>query len=208
MDFLEKIEEKKWVVLSIALSIVIMFLIFMTVFSKKEVVIEEATQTSSVIERQTEEASNQETQTDMYVDIKGAVVKPGIYQVNGNMRVLNVVELAGGFLKEADDKQINLSERVSDQMVIYIPKEGEHLEEIAINQQGSKADTDKSETLINLNTATIEELKQLNGVGDKKAENIIRHREEKGSFKVIDELKEVDGIGEKTFENLKSFITV
>lgn len=208
MDFLEKIEEKKWVMISIGLSIVIAILIFMTVFSKKEVVIEEATQISSVVTEHTEEADNQEIQTDMYVDIKGAVVKPGIYQVNGTMRVLNVVEMAGGFLKEADDKQINLSERVSDQMVIYIPKEGEQLEEIAMNQPGNKTQTDNSESLINLNTATIEELKQLNGVGDKKAENIIRHREEKGSFKVIDELKEVDGIGEKTFENLKSFITV
>ena len=96
-----------------------------------------------------------------------------------------------------------------DQMVIYIPKEGEKLEEVAIaKKETGESNKQSDESLINLNTATADELKKLNGVGDRKAENIIRHREEKGSFKNIDELKDVDGIGEKTFENLKSLITV
>ena len=70
-----------------------------------------------------------ETFSKMYVDIKGAVKLPGMYEVSSDMRVLNVIDMAGGLTLEADDQQVNFSQKVEDQMVIYIPKEGEEVSE-------------------------------------------------------------------------------
>ncbi|MGX7023365.1 helix-hairpin-helix domain-containing protein [Vagococcus hydrophili] len=176
---------------------------------KKPTLIENTQEKSLKIEEST---VKEETSSKIYVDIKGAVVKPGMYEVTPEMRILNVVELAGGLLKEADDKQVNFAQRLEDQMVIYIPKEGEILAEIENivpqNKEGEKGDEGKKEGKINLNQATKEELMTLNGVGEKKAEKIIEHREEKGSFESIEDLKKVNGFGEKTFESLKESITI
>lgn len=204
MDIIEKLKEKHYIVIGGIFGLIVFIMLLYNVFKPKPDLVMETTQNSTTYSMV---SSSEQMSDEMYVDIKGAVVKPGIYKVNATMRVLTVVEMAGGFLPEADDRQVNLSERVSDQMVIYIPKEGEELAEVTPSKNASSKD-ETTNTLVNLNTATIEELKTLNGVGEKKAENILRYREEKGSFKSIEELKEVDGIGEKTFEQLKSSITV
>ncbi|MGX6969760.1 helix-hairpin-helix domain-containing protein [Vagococcus bubulae] len=209
MNRFKKTEEKKWILIGIASLIMVIIFLAVRLFSSNNMIVEETQNimTSSTTLESTEVISDRTD--DMFVDIKGAVKNPGIYQVTGNMRVLNVVELAGGFLSEADDKQVNLSERVVDQMVIYIPKEGEKLEDLSLIKANEKSEQESSKSdLINLNTATIDELKTLNGIGEKKAESIIRYREEKGLFKAIEDLKNVDGIGEKTFENLKSSLTI
>jgi len=209
MNRFKNTEEKKWILIGIASLIMVIIFLAVRLFSSNNMIVEETQNimTSSTTLERTDVSSDRTD--DMFVDIKGAVKNPGIYQVTGNMRVLNVVELAGGFLFEADDKQVNLSERVVDQMVIYIPKEGEKLEDLSVIKANEKSEQESSKSdLINLNTATIDELKTLNGIGEKKAESIIRYREEKGLFKTIDDLKNVDGIGEKTFENLKSSLTI
>ena len=150
-----------------------------------------------------------ETFSKMYVDIKGAVKLPGMYEVSSDMRVLNVIDMAGGLTLEADDQQVNFSQKVEDQMVIYIPKEGEEVSEnIGLVNGGESGQTSEEEGKVNLNQASKEELMTLNGVGEKKAEKIIEHREENGSFKSIEEIKNVNGFGEKTFESLKSSITI
>ena len=150
-----------------------------------------------------------ETFSQMYVDIKGAVKLPGMYEVSSDMRVLNVIDMAGGLTLEADDQQVNFSQKVEDQMVIYIPKEGEEVSEnIGLVNGGESGQTSEEEGKVNLNQASKEELMTLNGVGEKKAEKIIEHREENGSFKSIEEIKNVNGFGEKTFESLKSSITI
>ena len=145
----------------------------------------------------------------MYVDIKGAVKLPGMYEVSSDMRVLNVIDMAGGLTLEADDQQVNFSQKVEDQMVIYIPKEGEEVSEnIGLVNGGESGQTSEEEGKVNLNQASKEELMTLNGVGEKKAEKIIEHREENGSFKSIEEIKNVNGFVEKTFESLKSSIII
>ncbi|MEG2938470.1 MAG: SLBB domain-containing protein, partial [Vagococcus sp.] len=108
----------------------------------------------------------------MYVDIKGAVKLPGMYEVTSDMRVLNVIDMAGGLKETADDSQVNFSQRIEDQMVIYIPVEGEELSETVIAGTNSNtANISKDEDgKINLNQATKEELMTLSGVGEKKAE--------------------------------------
>lgn len=146
----------------------------------------------------------------MYVDIKGAVKLPGMYEVTSDMRVLNVIDMAGGLKETADDSQVNFSQRIEDQMVIYIPVEGEELSETAIAGTNSNtANISKNEDgKVNLNQATKEELMTLSGVGEKKAEKIIEYREENGSFKTIEDLKNVNGFGEKSFESLEKYISI
>ncbi len=146
----------------------------------------------------------------MYVDIKGAVKLPGMYEVTSDMRVLNVIDMAGGLKETADDSQVNFSQRIEDQMVIYIPVEGEELSETVIAGKNSNtANISKDEDgKVNLNQATKEELMTLSGVGEKKAEKIIEYREENGSFKTIEDLKNVNGFGEKSFESLEKYISI
>ncbi|MBO0428003.1 helix-hairpin-helix domain-containing protein [Vagococcus fluvialis] len=146
----------------------------------------------------------------MYVDIKGAVKLPGMYEVTSDMRVLNVIDMAGGLKETADDSQVNFSQRIEDQMVIYIPVEGEELSETVIagtNSNTANISMDE-EGKVNLNQATKEELMTLSGVGEKKAEKIIEYREENGSFKTIEDLKNVNGFGEKSFESLEKYISI
>lgn len=143
----------------------------------------------------------------IYVDIKGAVKKPGMYEGLTEMRVWDAVALAGGVREDADTKQVNFSQRIVDQMVIYVPIIGEEGQELTSNdesQEGQKKAADK----INLNKANEAELTTLTGIGQKKAQEIIRYREENGGFKSIEELKNISGFGEKTFEKLKDSISV
>lgn len=146
----------------------------------------------------------------MYVDIKGAVKLPGMYEVTSDMRVLNVIDMAGGLKETADDSQVNFSQRIEDQMVIYIPVEGEELsEKVIAGSNSNTANISKDEDgKVNLNQATKEELMTLSGVGEKKAEKIIEYREENGSFKTIEDLKNVNGFGEKSFESLEKYISI
>lgn len=152
-----------------------------------------------------------EQDSELFVDVKGAVNKPGMYEAQGKMRVWDAVGLAGGVQENADTKQVNFSQRISDQMVIYIPVVGEVLPETETakevaneNSQSEAADSDKVE----LNKASETELQTLTGIGQKKAQEIIRYREENGGFKSIEDLKNISGFGEKTIEKLKEQITV
>ena len=138
---------------------------------------------------------------EIYIDIKGAVKDPGVYQAEATMRIVDALDLAGGLLEEADSNQLNLATKVVDQMVIYVPIKGEETNLIA---EGVPSTQENGK--ININTGSKEELMTLNGIGEKKAESIIQYREENGSFSTIEDIKNISGIGEKTFENLKEEI--
>lgn len=139
-----------------------------------------------------------------YVDIKGAVKAPGMYQVDAEMRVFDAIELAGGFLAEADTDQVNFAQHVTDQMVIYVPKVGEETAPSVSTLSSGSAEGD----LVNINTADAERLQTLPGIGPKKAAEIIQYRETNGSFQSVDELEKVSGIGKKTVEKLQQNITI
>lgn len=159
---------------------------------------------------QESEVSSQ-TKVVLYADIKGAVKEPGVYEVTENMRVTDLIQVAGGVLKEADPNQVNFSQLVTDQAVIYIPKKGEEVPvALTENQSTSKQEgvASKSEGKVNLNTATKEELESVSGIGEKKAEAILAFREENGSFKTVEDLSNVSGIGVKTVDRLKEGLTV
>jgi len=139
----------------------------------------------------------------MFVDVKGEVVKPGIYEADQTMRVNDLIQMAGGFTENAETKTVNLSQRLSDEMVIYVAKIGE---EVLESTMPEVATSDNAK--VNINTADASQLQTLSGVGQKRAEDIIQYREQNGSFKSVDELKNVSGFGEKTLEKLRDFITV
>ena len=140
------------------------------------------------------------------VDVKGAVKSPGIYDLPVGSRVNDAVQKAGGLTEQADSKGLNLAQKVSDEALVYVPTKGE---ESASQQAGSGAPSSTSkEKKVNLNKASLEELKQVKGLGGKRAQDIIDHREANGKFKSVDELKKVSGIGAKTIEKLKDYVTV
>lgn len=137
----------------------------------------------------------------MYTDIKGSVKEPGIYSFSSEERVYDVLKRAGGLLEEADSDRINF----------YIPAVGEelpeHLDQLA-SSEGKQPTADSEPPKININTATPSELQQIPGIGSVKAQEIIRFREENGSFQKVEDLQEISGIGEKTVEKLKNFVTI
>ena len=140
------------------------------------------------------------------VDVKGAVKSPGIYDLPVGSRVNDAVQKAGGLTEQADSKSLNLAQKVSDEALVYVPTKGE-----AVTSQQTASGTASStskEKKINLNKASLEELKQVKGLGGKRAQDIIDHRESNGKFKSVDELKKVSGIGAKTIEKLKDYVTV
>lgn len=137
------------------------------------------------------------------VDIKGNVVRPGVYEVLNESRVKDVVELAGGFTEEANTLTVNLAEKVQDQMVVYV---GGEEDPVAVAQPSSETSSESQK--ININLASKDELMQLNSIGSVKADNIIKYREEHGPFNSIEEITNVSGIGDKTFDSLKENLTI
>ena len=161
---------------------------------------------SSEKEVKKEEKEESPEQDLITVDVKGAVKSPGIYDLPLGSRVHDAVQKAGGLTEEADSKSLNLAQKVSDEALVYVPTKGEE----AASQQaasGTSSSTSKDKK-VNLNKASLEELKQVKGLGRKRAQDIIDHREANGKFKSVDELKKVSGIGTKTIEKLKDYVTV
>ena len=171
-------------------------------FSKREESVEGTTvvETTMLVEK-TEVSTTQETV--IFVDIKGAVKNPGVYQMKAGDRVKDALDTAGGLTDEADSQKVNLAQRVEDQMVIVVPKVGEEATEIPAGGTSKEAAKDGK---VNINTATVEELKTLKGVGEKKAEAIIEYRKKNGSFKTKEDLMKVRGIGKKLFESFQERI--
>lgn len=161
---------------------------------------------SSEKEVKKEEKEESAEQDLITVDVKGAVKSPGIYDLPVGSRVHDAVQKAGGLTEEADSKSLNLAQKVSDEALVYVPTKGEE----AASQQTASGTTPSTskEKKINLNKASLEELKQVKGLGGKRAQDIIDHREANGRFKSVDELKKVSGIGAKTIEKLKDYVTV
>lgn len=144
----------------------------------------------------------------MYVDISGAVNKPGIYSVDSETRLYEVIELAGGLTNDADIDSINQAEFVEDGQKILIPVVNRKVEEAGASASGdNSAGSVSSAGKININTASKEELKQLNGIGDAIADRIIEYRNST-RFNSIEDLKSVKGIGDSTFEKNRDRICV
>lgn len=140
---------------------------------------------------------------EVYVHIDGEVVNPGLYKLTTDDRVNDLLVLAGGATDKASLKDVNLAKRLEDEMKIYIPSKDEIVSNEVLGQSGLSSSTGK----INLNTASKDELKTLPGIGDSRADEIIRYRENTG-FSKLEDIKNISGIGDKTYDKLKDLISV
>lgn len=145
---------------------------------------------------------------EIVVDVKGAVNHPGVYTLKTNSRVVDAIEQAGGLAEGGEQNAINFAQVLEDQMVIYVPEIGEEGVDLAHLDQNIGGEEADGISKININVSEKEALMTLNGIGSSKADSILAYREENGNFETIEDIKNVSGIGEATFENLKEFITV
>ncbi|HJE18945.1 MAG TPA: ComEA family DNA-binding protein [Aliicoccus persicus] len=155
-----------------------------------------------------EEPVENYTLPDMiFVEVKGAVLYPGVYELPADARVKNVLEKAV-VQPEGDLLHVNQSMKLKDEQVVYVPFEDEAdlIPNTYVNEYDSAHEVDND--LININTASIEVLMRLNGVGEKTAQSIIEYREQNGLFMNTADLMQVSGIGEKKFQNLEQHIVV
>lgn len=195
----EKIEDNNWIVDSFE--------------EPKEETLEDSVELKEVEEKEN---------TTITVDMKGAVQNPKVYEVPVGTRIFQIIEMAGGVSPNAYTNNINLSKKVTDEMVIYIftkeqfeekisctirnEYEGEITEEI--RQKESIIQEAKEEMKYNLNDVTAKELETLPGIGVSKANSIIEYRTQKGKFKSIEELKEIPGIKDGIYEKIKDYFTI
>lgn len=146
---------------------------------------------------------------NIVVEIKGEVKKPDVYILNENAIIKDLIEAAGGLTENADLTNINRAKKLQNHDLIYIANKNEAIKGSQSSESSSSSkDTGNSDKKININTANLEELKTINGVGDAKAKSIMEYREKNGGFKSIDDIKNVTGITEKMFEKIKEQIEV
>jgi competence protein ComEA len=205
MDMWEAIKkyDKRWYILLLAVFIVAVAILFRNneMNEKEQGSILAAEQIMTEAAEKKEEKVQSKT---IVVDIKGAVARPGVYEIKDMARVNDVVAMAGGFTKEADQTKVNLAAKVHDEMMIYVPARGEtnipSIDSSVVSSNDSKK--------IYINTASEKEILQLPGIGPTKAAAIIAYREEHGPFQKAENLLNVAGIGEKTLEKIKEHIVV
>lgn len=211
--------------------IILLIIVIFVIYTKKYLVsnkYDEIDITNDIVKEEVIE--KEELHQKYTVDIKGAIKNPGVYTVDSNSKVNDVINLAGGLNKDADTSLINLAKKVTDEMVIIIyTKEQVKNSNIVnnvikvvekecicpnikndscLNNEIEDTITNKDNNkLININTATKEELETISGLGESKANNIIKYREEHGKFNSIEEIKNVSGIGETLYEKIKIYIT-
>ncbi len=142
------------------------------------------------------------------VYISGEINNPGVYEIREEQRLEDLIKEAGGLTNEADDRNLNLAQRLEDQMKIYIPNINEEnlLENTDRNQEALPV-SNMDSSLVNINTANKDELMSHPNIGDKRADSIIEYRKAQ-KFEKIEDIKNVTGIGEKYYEALKDLITV
>lgn len=167
----------------------------------------------------------EEKKNTIKVDVKGFVVNPNVYELDENSRVIDAIKIAGGLIDGANTELINLSQKLTDEMVIIVysnwqineyrnsKKEVVYIEvdKCPDNINGAcinKNNQTKTTGKVNINSATEAELTKISGVGASKAKDIIEYREQNGGFKQIEDIKNIKGIGDALFEKIKDSITI
>ncbi len=180
---------------------------------------EKAIPTSAPNEYQTTLTTENNDLPSVFVHVCGEVNIPGVYELPDGSRVNDAISLAGGFTENADKAYLNLARIIVDGEKIYVPSLSE-TEELSMEEKASGTGLpitnmqtivsgENTETLtININTATIEELTELPGIGESRAKDIISYRNNVGRFEKPEDIKNVSGIGDKMFERMKDYIRV
>jgi competence protein ComEA len=150
-------------------------------------------------------------ETTFFVDVKGGVKRPGVYRFTAGERVAAAIAKAGGALPDADLDRVNLAQSLTDGSVVWVPKKGEALspcDNPFLPAARDLSDSPDAGGKVNVNTATLEELMTIPGIGETRAKAILSYRQQHGAFRVPDDLKQVTGIGEKIFERIQPHIRV
>lgn len=234
-----KYRHRKAIILSIIIIILVggvatFFILGHKTYQKKEIVLEKKKVTETVKKKEEtkkkeeeKEIEQEEVKEMIQVDIKGAVITPGLYSLEKNSRVIDVINAAGGLREDADTSVINLSKKINDEMVIIIytkdqvqdfmkTKEIEkqvqekcnQVDENALKNDACINQIEQSNNKISINSATLEELMKLKGIGEAKAKDIIAYRETNGPFQSIEDLKKIPGIGDSIIASIKEDITL
>ena len=164
---------------------------------KPRLLLEEETQAEEQEAEEGAEETEPEKEEVLIVYVCGAVNAPGVYELEPGARVCRAIEAAGGLTGEADPSRINQAAPLFDGEQITVPETGEEVPE-------GSSDSGK----VNINTAGKEQLMQLTGIGETRAEAILSYREQQGPFRTVEDLMKVEGIKEKTWEKIKEDITV
>ena len=200
---MEKIKQyKKQIIIAVIASILIGYYLFSN--QKQNVVTENLTDFTLQNTVQNEVINPEENiEETILVHVAGQVANPGVVELKQGDRIQNAIEKAGGILETANLSNINLASFVEDGMKIYIPSVTEN-NEINISSQEEAVLNSK----ININTANQAQLEQLEGIGEITALRIIEYRKQNGKFKTIEDLKNVKGIGDAKFDKIKDDIEV
>ncbi|MEN0125112.1 ComEA family DNA-binding protein [Staphylococcus aureus] len=180
-------------------------------FENKDTVLKQSTSENSSLSKledvQVKDGDNSKNKGPVYVDIKGAVKHPNVYKMTSKDRVVDLLDKAQ-LLDDADVSRINLSEKLTDQKMIFIPHKGQKNVEPQFGANSVHVKNgNTNNTKVNLNTASVSELMSVPGVGQAKANAIVEYRNQQGAFQEIDDLKKVKGFGSKTFDKLNSYFT-
>ncbi len=217
------IENSKKIILSIILISIILILLIIYMLntnSNDEISLESLTVAGNDVESNTIENLTIEEEVEgekIAIHIIGEVKKEGIVYLEKGSRIVDAIKEAGGATKEADLSQINLAYELQDGQKIYIPNKNEKISEyitrssgnnVIIEGNNSSVQTEGKENKVNINTANLNELDSLPGIGPSLAKRIIEYREENGNFKSIEELQNVKGIGDAKYSDIKDNVTV
>lgn len=141
----------------------------------------------------------------LYIYICGEIKNPGVYCVKEGDRIFRLIEMAGGLTAQADAYAVNQAELLVDGSMVYIPSKEDTADGYSVLSQKKQ---DAADGKVNINTASLDELMTLSGIGEGKAQSIISYREERGKFQNIEDIMNVDGIKEGVFNQIKDKITV
>ncbi|MFS0786253.1 helix-hairpin-helix domain-containing protein [Shouchella sp. 1P09AA] len=191
---------------ALGLSVLILLFLFLQGLNGEEADDSAFSEPAFLTNEAVEEEADDRTALPIIVDVKGAIEQPGVYSFIEGDRVDDAIDRAGGFTETAEVNQVNLAQKLIDEQVIYVPEIGEEPVQVAIGAGGSGGQDEEGK--VNLNTASVEELQALPGIGPSKAATIVQYREENGLFQTVEDIKNVSGIGEKSYESLKDAISV
>lgn len=224
-------ENYKKIIVVVVMLLFILSLFFINFYNNKQ---KDKVKSKTVVKETIEKKEVKEEKINYYyVDIKGAVKNPGVYKIEEGKRIIDAINASGGLTEKSDTSIINLSKKLHDEMLIIVytfdeikEYKNKNLEMEEINKKmseklvcpdksndscinnNSKNNEVSSNSKVSINTATLDELMSISGIGESKAKEIIKYREENGNFETIDEVTNVSGIGDALFEKIKDSITV
>lgn len=213
----ENMGKQKLIVIIIVLFVMVSGIFYSVSYEKTEEAVfvaeeavydeEEIVQGEEKTVTDTEEAEKSEERI-LFVHICGQVELPGVYCLEEESRITDLIELAGGFTADAARDYINLAQKLSDGQKIYIPSLDEVTENDLLSENGSAEQLNGALQKININSANKDTLMTLTGIGEAKAEAIIQYREKNGGFESIEELKQIEGIKDGVFNKIKDEIEI